>query len=103
MALSIKIKNGLFEVTGDLSSTNSYQVRKYFEIMLQIKNNIKISLANLDSMDVASVFELRTLIEYATRYKKELTFIGTRNKKIQGAFLDSGCDLFSFNYFKFSA
>ncbi|WP_026933729.1 hypothetical protein [Christiangramia echinicola] len=103
MALSINENNGIFEVNGNLSASNTYQVRKYFEIILKMKNNIKISLEKLDSMDIASVFELRALMSYAAKHGKIVTFDGARNKKIQGAFLGSGCDLFSFNYFRLSA
>lgn len=103
MALSIKENNRIFEVNGNLSASNSYQVRKYFEIMLKMNGNIKISLENLDSMDIGSVFELKALAALASRQGKTVTFIGSKNKKIQGAFLGSGCDLFSFNHLKLSA
>lgn len=103
MALTINENNGVFEVTGNLSASNTYQVRKYFEIMLKMRNNIRISLAKLDSMDIASVFEFRALMAFAARHGKIVTFDGAKNKKIQGAFLGSGCDLFSFNYFRMSA
>lgn len=103
MSLNIKENNGIFEVSGNLSADNAYQVRKYFEIIVKMKGNIKICLNKLDSMDIASVFELRTLITNAAQAGKVLTFLGAQNKKIQGAFLGSGCDLFHFNYFKMSA
>ena len=103
MALSIKVNNNVFEVHGNLSASNSYQVRQYFEIMLKIKGNITISLENLDSMDIAGVFEFRTIKIDAANKGKMVTYKGAQNKKIQGAFLGSGCDLFSLNYFQMSA
>ena len=103
MALSINENNGIFEVNGNLSASNSYQVKRYFEIMLKMKGNIRISLEKLDSMDIASVFEFRALMSNAGKQGKIVTFDGAKNKKIQGAFLGSGCDLFRFNHFKLSA
>lgn len=103
MSLNIKENNGIFEVSGNLSAANAYQVRKYFEIIVKMNGNIRICLNKLDSMDIASVFELRTLITKAAHNGKILTFLGAGNRKIQGAFLGSGCDLFNYNYFKMSA
>lgn len=103
MAISIKENNGTFEVSGNLSANNSYQVRKYFEIMLKMKSNLKISLAKLDSMDIASVYDFQALMSFAAKHGKIVSFKGAQNKKIQGAFLGSGCDLFSFNYFRMTA
>ena len=103
MSLNIKENNGIFEVSGNISAANAYQVRKYFEIMMKMKGNIKICLNKLDSMDIASVFEFRTLLTHAASQGKVLTMLGANNKKIQGAFIGSGCDLFNYNYFKMSA
>ncbi len=94
MALSIKEKNGIFEVNGNLSASNSYQVRKYFEVMLEMKKQIKICLANLDSMVIRSVFEMRALILYALRRGRLINFIGEQNGKIRGAFLGAGFNPF---------
>ncbi len=103
MALTINENNGVFEVTGNLSASNTYQVRKYFEIMIQMKGNLRISLEKLDSLDIGSVFEFRTLISYAARHGKTITFDGAKNKKIRGALIGSGYDLFSFQLVKMSA
>lgn len=103
MALSIKEINGIFEVRGNLSSSNSFQVRKYFEIMLQMKKNIKISLAELDSMDIGSVLELQTLMVFAAKAGHSLSFTGESNKKIKGAFLGAGFDLFDRTAYRLTA
>ena len=103
MSLNITEKNGIFEVSGNLSAANAHQVRKYFEIMVKMNGNLKICLSKLDSMDIASVFELKTLLTNAAHQGKILTVLGAGNKKIHGAFLRSGCDLFNYNYFKMSA
>lgn len=90
MALSIKETNGIFELIGNLSASNSYQVRKYFEVMLKMKKKVKVSLDKLDSMDIGSVFEMRALILYAARRGRVINFTGNNNGKIRGAFLGAG-------------
>ncbi|TRO63339.1 hypothetical protein [Christiangramia sabulilitoris] len=100
MALKIKENNGIFEISGRLSSSNSFQVRKYFEVILKMKHYVRISLEQLDGMDIGSVFEFRALIMYAARRGRVVNFVGDENRRIRGAFLGAGVDLMSYNTMK---
>jgi len=103
MSLNIYENEGVFELHGKVSSYNAEQVKKYFEIMLKMKSRVIINLSLLDQMDVSGVYAFYELLLHATAEGKYLTFKGANNPSLQVAFLNSGCNLFEFNYFQLSA
>lgn len=103
MSLNIYENEGVFELHGKVLSYNAQQVKKYFQIMLKLKSRVIINLSLLEKLDVTGVYAFYELLIYATAEGKYLTFKGASNPSLQVAFLNSGCNLFDFNYFQLSA
>ncbi len=103
MSLNIYENEGVFELHGKVSSYNAKQVKKYFEIMLKLKSKAIINLSLLEQIDVSGVYAFYELLLHATAEGKYLSFQGANNPNLQAAFLNSGCNLFDFNYFQLSA
>ena len=103
MTLNIYEIEGVFELQGEVTTYNAQQVEKYFEVMLRLKPQVIINLSRLESMDVAGVYAFYNLLNQASKEGKFLRFVGANNFKLQNAFLNSGCNLFDFNYFDSSA
>lgn len=95
MDLTIKEKKGVFEIWGNLSACNIHQVKKFFDLMLKLKQEIAISLQYIDTMDIASVYELSLLRVNAEQNGRQLKYSGKENAKIRGAFFGAGVNLFS--------
>lgn len=57
MALSIKEENGIFEISGRVTSQNLSALKVYLDLVLEKNNNIVVSLDQVTFMDIgASVF-----------------------------------------------
>ncbi|APG60640.1 hypothetical protein [Christiangramia salexigens] len=82
MPVWIKEKEGFFEVSGTMDTENCFQVCKFFEILLNMKGDLRIDISKLESLDMDSIRELNTLVAVAAQEGSTIEFITTRaNKK----------------------
>lgn len=83
--LQINNTNGVFEVKGSLVAENSGNLRNYFELLLQHKENIVLSLDKIESMDASGIHTIISLYKKAIQTNKVFSIIGKSNKKISKA------------------
>lgn len=103
MALSIRVNNGVFEMSGRLTSDNTNQVIKYFKIILKMNTRIKISLEKLDTIDMTGILKLKRLSKYAKENGVHISFLSAPHAKINTTLFGSGITLSTFNASKYSA
>ena len=103
MAFAISINNNIYELNGNLTTVNITQVKKYFEVIMQMKKVISISLENVQKIDVPSLYELRNLMLYAKTKVRKINYINRPGNVVEKIIEDERLDFFCFNYLKISA
>ena len=86
MSLHITKKDSVYELIGNLSADQVFELGRYFNLKLHEEKVLKISLANLDSVDVSSALMFKQLLSQAQMRNKECIIFGLKNRKILGAF-----------------
>jgi anti-anti-sigma factor len=87
--LKINYKQGIFEVEGNLASSNSKNLKKHFETLFNNKSKIVLSLDKLNSIDNSGINCIANLYKKAAKSNIIFYVIGKTNKKISKAIKNS--------------
>jgi len=83
--LQINYTQGMFEIEGDLASSNSKNLRSHFESLFNTKSKVILSLEKLNSIDISGINCIVNLYKKAARNNIIFYVIGKSNKKISNA------------------
>ncbi|MEM8998925.1 MAG: STAS domain-containing protein [Bacteroidota bacterium] len=92
MALEIKENQGIFEILGKVSSQNLGALRVYFELVLEVNENIIISLERVIEMDTSVALFFEGLYKKAAMQNKAISIVGKQNEKIARLMNDTRTD-----------
>jgi len=87
MALHIKEENGTFKLFGNMNADHAHDVRFFMRTKLRFASELKISLENLDSMDLSGAMLFNDLKKEALEFQKTVSVRFGSNKKITGPLL----------------
>jgi len=82
MALEIRENKGIFEVLGKVTSQNLGALKIYFESVLEVTDEMVISLEKVTSMDASSALFFEELYKQVAANHKVLAIVGRQNKEI---------------------
>jgi len=83
--LQINYTQGIFEIKGDLASTNSKNLKSHFESLFNTKSKVVLSLGKLNSIDTSGVNCIVNLYKKAAKSNIIFYVIGKSNKRIYNA------------------
>ena len=86
MALSITKTDMVFHLSGTLHTNQVFQVRNFFQQVLNNEESITISLGGLDNLDLSAALMFKQLKDEAYSFNKHITVFNGENQKILGSF-----------------
>ncbi|NQY29890.1 MAG: STAS domain-containing protein [Flavobacteriaceae bacterium] len=75
----------MFEIEGNLASSNSKKLNSHFEFLFNTKSKVVLSLDNLNSIDTSCINCIVNLYKKAAKSNVIFYVIGKTNKKISNA------------------
>ena len=87
--IQINYNQGVFEVKGNLRSTNSKSLKNHFESLFKNKSKVVLSLDKLNSIDNSGINCIVNLYKKAAKNNMIFYVIGKTNKKISKAIKNS--------------
>jgi anti-anti-sigma factor len=87
--LQINYQQGIFEIKGNLASSNSKNLKKHFETLFNNKTKVVLSLDKLNSIDNSGINCIVNLYKKAAKSNIIFYVIGKTNKKIAKAIKNS--------------
>lgn len=86
MAIQINLIAGVYEVNGELNSQNNKSLKNYFEVLLEQKNVLIISLNKNIKLTKDGISTFVSLYNIALIKNKKLKIIDTSNKQLKKQF-----------------
>jgi len=86
MSLQITNNYGIIEISGNLVGENTRALKKHFEQLLALSDQVILSIDHVHSIDASGVQVLTALYRNAMKLNKIFCIIGKENKNIQSAF-----------------
>ncbi len=86
MALQISKIDKVFTLSGRLGANQIFAIRDFFVYKLRDEDQLIISLAELDDLDLSAALMFKSLKGQAFRINKSLTVFTGKNRKILGPF-----------------
>ena len=86
MAIQINLIAGVYEVNGELNSQNNKSLKNYFEVLLDQKNVLIISLNKNIKLTKDGISTFVSLYNIALIKNKKLKIIDTSNKQLKKQF-----------------
>ena len=83
--LHINCTQGIFEIEGDLASSNSKSLKSHFESLFITNSEVILNLGKLNSIDTSGVNCIVNLYKKAAKSNIIFYVIGKTNKKIYDA------------------
>lgn len=83
--LHINCTQGIFEIEGDLASSNSKNLKSHIESLFISKSKVVLSLGKLNSIDISGVNCIVNLYKKAAKSNIIFYVIGKTNKRISTA------------------
>jgi len=87
--LQINHTQGIFEIEGNLASSNSKSLKSHFESLFNTKSRVVLSLDKLNSIDTSGINCIVNLYKKAAKNNIIFYVIGKTNKKISNAIQNS--------------
>jgi len=87
--LQINYTQGIFEIEGDLASSNSKNLKSHFESLFNTKSKVVLNLGKLNSIDTSGINCIVNLYKKAAKSNIIFYVIGKTNKKISNAIQNS--------------
>lgn len=82
MALEIKENRGFFEIIGRVTSQNVTALGVYFESVLELDDNIVISVEKVQEMDSSAALFFESLYRESAKQNKVVSIIGRQNDEV---------------------
>ena len=87
--LHINYTQGIFEIEGNLASSNSKNLKSHFESLFNTKSKVVLSLDKLNSIDTSGINCIVNLYKKAAKSNIIFYVIGKTNKKISNVIKNS--------------
>lgn len=86
MSLHITRTENVFQLAGNLTGNQVFQIRNFFKTILNSERSLEINLSGLDQLDLSAAMMFQDLKELGLRANKKVTVTNGENRKILGAF-----------------
>lgn len=86
MALHINKQENVYVLSGKLTADQVFDLGRYFSIKLHAEQELLVSLAGLDVVDISAALMFKQLLSQARIRNKKCIIYGAQNGKILGAF-----------------
>lgn len=86
MALQITKQENVYVLSGNLSADQVFEIGRFFNLKLHAEQELHISLAKLDVVDISAALMFKQLFSQAELRNKTCVVYGLKNRKILGAF-----------------